>query len=1230
MTTLQPLLPLAHTILFPFLLLLLLLLALAPPALALGDPLLVASLQCVYRAWGGAGWRSSAGWSSSHGAASSSPCSWLGVGCSAGGAITSLQLQGNGLAGNFTDGLACLTPAQASGIVTLNLDFNSLGGSVPSFAGWDALQVVSMYANKITGVPAAFQAPRLLTMRLSNNDIYGQHPDFSLCPGIEIISFDSCNKMYGPVPSYSAFVNLTFLSLGVNQFTGPIPSFANNTKLRYLWLYSNPLGGQIPALNANLQLEQIYMNDNMLTGPLPDVSMLANLKTLVVGSNSLSGDLSLLSIPQTVLYIDLSRNQFFSSAGFPNFDDGSETSMLGYLDLSYNNIGGNIPLAWGRYCPGATTGGMRREMSSNVLYSLTTLKCSSCNLTGSALDALDRLGTFYQLTSITLSKNNLAGSLSSHHFHVITGAEGSCRGAPVLHYGPNLLAALDISSNRITGSLPSFILYQLKTIDISNNPGISGYFYAWNMQYQPVSLRCTGTSLRHPNDTYPPFVGLNTKKLVSHANFTCPSLTSNNQFWCRPIEETLCDLPFSASVSVSFAFDPSYTGFKYCMCNAGYGGARGVCSPCSPGTAYMGPAAVYASMVNSPAPVAPAVCAPCPAGSYSKEPASVACTVAADGQYVALAGQTGAQPCPAFASCSHGAVVSEAGFWTSVDPARGVASTWRCSRSRCLAGACGANRRGQSLDVGAGAGSAFNPTFISGAYAGNPLCGACRDGLIEVLGSCTACSAADTTGLAVLVLMLYAATMGMLVVSARASHNAAASDSTNLKLLSWYATLAVQHAPTSGLTFYLNALELSLTSGSPSGASDSYCLLPLDGIANELPNLLLPFVLGALLLLTFGLDWALARWLPRCWLLRLCRRAPTAAAAAPASLSATPAETAPSAPVAPVPPVPVSVAARPLQVQAQVSPRSEADIETQWIVSPAAAGGKREGASTAPPQGQGQGQGQDKSVAAGADTDAADEAEGRASGRASWPVYLRSLLMLVIMSYSAIVDSALAVLNCVQVNGSLLNFAYPQTRCDVRLGGPYLPWFAAALAALLLCVVAFPWLLVWSTSHVAHPSAGDDGPHALRRRRYILGAVLDCYRPEYSWYEAPSMLRRVVYLALSRFLLYYPSVRTSCLSLAVGIMFIAHVRMQPYREAAMNRMEARVLANVAVLSLFADLDDTSNAAMLISLLSFAAAAADFVLNLRLWKSLCPRKQTEPASADADAPNHCVHRPEVFP
>jgi Leucine-rich repeat (LRR) protein len=231
----------------------------------------------------------------------------------------------------------------------INIDRNSLAGSIPDFVGnlSSELLVFAANGNNFTGtIPSTISnLTGLNRLYLADNQITGTIPDsIVLMDNLRVLAL-SMNNMFGPIPTcIGALTNMYGLSLNNNEFSGSIPSSLSNiSMMKVIDLSYNWLSSDIPAGLFNLSsLLQLDLSQNKLTGTFPsDLSPLKAIDQIDISVNHLSGSLPI-SFGQVSLlsYLNLSHNTFNNS--IPN--SFKNLINLATLDLSYNNLSGGIPM----------------------------------------------------------------------------------------------------------------------------------------------------------------------------------------------------------------------------------------------------------------------------------------------------------------------------------------------------------------------------------------------------------------------------------------------------------------------------------------------------------------------------------------------------------------------------------------------------------------------------------------------------------------------------------------------------------------------------------------------------------------------------------------------------------------------------------------------------------------------------------------------------------------------
>ncbi|PKI38553.1 hypothetical protein CRG98_040986 [Punica granatum] len=266
--------------------------------------------------------------------------------------------------------------------------------------------------------------------------------------------------IYGSINSSSSLfrlVHLENLDLSFNDFNfSPIPpEIGNLWRLTMLDLSANVLTGPIPSqLGSLIHLKYLDLSLNRFHGPVPSsISHLSNLRCLDVYGNNLSGDLHLgmFSGLQGLMALVLSFNDFTllpepnASESYPLlWSLGLASSKLHefpeflrhqhdlrWLDLSYNNISGQIP-----------------EWFSSFIY-MRSLNLSDNSLTGFPQHPVFLNWT--RLISLDVRSNELQGPL------------------PAVPYAS--IQFYFVSNNRLSGKISSMIcnMNNIQLLDLAKN-----------------------------------------------------------------------------------------------------------------------------------------------------------------------------------------------------------------------------------------------------------------------------------------------------------------------------------------------------------------------------------------------------------------------------------------------------------------------------------------------------------------------------------------------------------------------------------------------------------------------------------------------------------------------------------------------------------------------------------------------------------------------------------------
>ncbi|KAF8411545.1 hypothetical protein HHK36_004099 [Tetracentron sinense] len=448
--------------------------------------------------------------------AESSACrqNWYGIECDDAGYVTAIVLEGLDLGGDLKfytlNGLKMLRNLSLSGnlftgrlvpamggmtsLQHLDLSRNQFYGPIPGRINdlW-ALNYLNLSSNNFTGgFPGGIRnLQQLKVLDLHLNGLWGDIRDvLSELRNVEYVDLSS-NLFYGGLSldsenisslantvrqinlsqnrlngdffshdSITLFRNLEVLDLGNNQLGGELPSFSSLPRLRVLRVGNNQLYGSIPEelLESSIPLEELDLSSNGFSGPIHEINS-TTLKVLNLSSNVISG-----SLPSSLgicVMVDLSGNMISGNISMMQ----SWGVTLEVIDLSSNVLSGSFP-----------------NLTSQF-EKLTSIKFRNNSLVG-GLPLV--LGTYPRLSAVDLSNNNFFGpipssfftsltltnlNLSGNHFIGTIPLQGSHTTELLVLPSYPQMESLDLSSNSLTGTLPSEIgnMGRLKLLNLAKN-----------------------------------------------------------------------------------------------------------------------------------------------------------------------------------------------------------------------------------------------------------------------------------------------------------------------------------------------------------------------------------------------------------------------------------------------------------------------------------------------------------------------------------------------------------------------------------------------------------------------------------------------------------------------------------------------------------------------------------------------------------------------------------------
>ncbi|GLT79557.1 hypothetical protein SLA2020_510400 [Shorea laevis] len=431
--------------------------------------------------------------------------------------LTYLFLFRNNLSGQIPTSLANLTQ-----LCSLDLSKNHFSGPIPASIGnLSQLIYLSLYYNNFSGqIPSSLaNLTQLRSLDLSNNNFSGSIP--FLASRFSKLSFLdlSCNLLNGTMPPWIFTLPfLVVLRLNHNQLQGQINQFQQKS-LKELNLSNNKLRGPIPSSIANfVDLRYLYLSSNYLSDsvvPSDMFSRLQNLEIIILAYNNISLRINVdanFTLPK-VTYFDLSCCKLSEFPNFLRHSDGLQNLLLSkssihgnipkwiwekddlrVLDLSHNNLGGEIPNCLPKSLSVLNLQG--NNFDGNIPFWFTkSCELENLNLRGNQMDGLlpRSLVNCSMLEVLNVGNNNINDTfphwleslpqlqvlvLRSNKFH---GFVDSTKEGPSF---PNL-RILDLSSNYFVGALPIRYIENFNAMmDTHRDDGSPEYMRMRNGSYQ--------------------------------------------------------------------------------------------------------------------------------------------------------------------------------------------------------------------------------------------------------------------------------------------------------------------------------------------------------------------------------------------------------------------------------------------------------------------------------------------------------------------------------------------------------------------------------------------------------------------------------------------------------------------------------------------------------------------------------------------------------------------------
>ncbi|XP_062115762.1 probable LRR receptor-like serine/threonine-protein kinase At1g56140 [Humulus lupulus] len=228
----------------------------------------------------------------------------------------------------------------------LNLAQNFLNGSLsPSIGDLTSMQYLSLSSNIFSGSlpPELGNLKKLQQLYIDSAGFSGEIPStFANLQSMQTL-WASDNEFTGKIPGFIGnWSNINTLRFQGNSFEGPIPStFANLTSLIELLLSEiSNASSSLSFIKDMKSLNILVLRNNNITDSIPwNIIEYDKLTLLDLSFNNINGR----QIPESLFTMNSLSKLFLGNNSLSGTLPQQKSTSLLVIDLSYNNLVGNLP-----------------------------------------------------------------------------------------------------------------------------------------------------------------------------------------------------------------------------------------------------------------------------------------------------------------------------------------------------------------------------------------------------------------------------------------------------------------------------------------------------------------------------------------------------------------------------------------------------------------------------------------------------------------------------------------------------------------------------------------------------------------------------------------------------------------------------------------------------------------------------------------------------------------------